>query len=67
MKPKFCPVCGDPSVVPITPHDGLASKPEQPMHTAVLSYRCEAGHVFARRQVIYEKSSDARDKKDSAA
>jgi hypothetical protein len=66
MEPKFCPVCGDPSVVPIKPQNGLASKPEQPMHTVVLSYRCEAGHVFARRQVICEKSCDSTEKNSAA-
>ncbi len=58
MEPKFCPVCGDATIAQIKRPNGFPYTAEHPPQTAVLAYRCKKGHVFARRQVIYEKVSD---------
>ena len=62
MQPKSCPVCGDSSLAQIKRPDGFPCNAGHPAQTAVLAYRCKDGHVFARREVIYEQAPDLRSK-----
>lgn len=62
MQPKSCPVCGDSSLAQIKRPAGFPCDAGHPAQTAVLAYRCKDGHVFARREVIYEKASEPSSK-----
>ena len=66
MQPKSWPVCGDSSLAQIKRPDGFPANGAHPVQTAVLAYRCKSGHVFARREVIYEKAPDPSAARKSA-